>query len=386
MANLTETAAPVPPQNWNPEAYDSDGNLLPGYELDENGYPVYVGAPTATVFDPGPVANNNDDGIPEITVTATRLPADAEDPFEAARQAREADYDINFGQDESAVLAANEAATRERARQQQVLSARRSQGNNGDWRFKLQLSPNADYLYQTDTYGLLDPLKNKGVIFPYTPQIEMNYVANYEKYDLVHSNYRGYFYRNSNLNEISVRAPFTAQDTYEAQYLLAVIHFFRSVTKMFYGKDTQAGAPPPLVYASGFGPNQFNFHACLVSSFTYSLPNDVDYIRADSPNQIGVNLENRANRSSALGAGGPLTSIINRLKNANLFSGALPQLPNPSQVRQTVYNTNASNATYVPTKIELALTLLPVQTRSEVSQQFSLQGFANGQLLKGGFW
>jgi len=29
---------------------------------------------------------------------------------------------------------------------------------------------------------------------------------------------------------------------------------------------------------------------------------------------------------------------------------------------------------------------LPMQTRSQVSQQFSVKGFANGDLIKGGFW
>jgi len=30
--------------------------------------------------------------------------------------------------------------------------------------------------------------------------------------------------------------------------------------------------------------------------------------------------------------------------------------------------------------------LLPIQTRSQQSQQFSVKAFANGNLLKGGFW
>ena len=42
--------------------------------------------------------------------------------------------------------------------------------------------------------------------------------------------------------------------------------------------------------------------------------------------------------------------------------------------------------TYVPTKIEIQITLLPIQTRSQISQQFSLKDFANGNLLRGGFW
>jgi hypothetical protein len=116
------------------------------------------------------------------------------------------------------------------------------------------------------------------------------------------------------------------------------------------------------------------------------LPSDVDYIRADAPNQIGVNLENRTGKTSGIGVTGPFMSIVNRLKNANLFSGALPKLPNPNFVLQNVNTPNATNATYVPTKMEINIQLLPVQTRSQVSQQFSLEGFANGRLLRGGFW
>jgi hypothetical protein len=36
--------------------------------------------------------------------------------------------------------------------------------------------------------------------------------------------------------------------------------------------------------------------------------------------------------------------------------------------------------------MEIVITLLPMQSRTQVSQQFNLQTFANGQQLKGGFW
>ena len=42
--------------------------------------------------------------------------------------------------------------------------------------------------------------------------------------------------------------------------------------------------------------------------------------------------------------------------------------------------------TYVPTKMDITIRLLPVNTRQQVSQQFSLREFANGNQLKGGFW
>jgi hypothetical protein len=284
--------------------------------------------------------------------------------------------------------AAAEAAARERAKSQATLQARYKQPASSDWRVRLQLAPNADYLYKDRTGStILAPLyETDGVIFPYTPQIETSYNANYEMYDLTHSNIRGYFYKNSRVNDINIRATFTAQDTQEANYLLAVIHFFRSVTKMFYGaKDAYRGAPPPLTYLSGLGQYQFNQHPCVVSQFNYSLPNDVDYIRAGAPNNYGTNLLTQRARTGAIApeAGNPsLTRLLGTLTKPPVSATVTP--PSPSMINQNV--NNLSQATYVPTKIEISLTLLPVNTRSQVSTQFNMKDFASGALIKGGFW
>jgi hypothetical protein len=45
-----------------------------------------------------------------------------------------------------------------------------------------------------------------------------------------------------------------------------------------------------------------------------------------------------------------------------------------------------NSPTYVPTKMEISITLLPIQSRQQVSKQFSVKEFANGNLIKGGFW
>jgi hypothetical protein len=291
--------------------------------------------------------------------------------------------------------AASEAATKQRAQEQQALQARFNTPANGDWRVRIRLAPNSTYLYNATMPGILAPLKaSDGVIFPYTPTISTTYSANYDTTDLTHSNYKGQFYKNSSVGEVALNGVFTAQDTQEAEYMLAVIHFFRSVTKMFYGQDAERGTPPPLVYLFGLGQYQFNNHPCVVKSFNYSLPNDVDYIRTQ-PNNYGVNLLNR--RTPAISApSNDLAGTIARIGNAvdklgNLLTkGALPKFGSataagtPGVAQQAVYNT--SNATYVPTKIDIQLTLMPIQTRDQVSQQFSLKGFANGDLLRGGFW
>jgi hypothetical protein len=280
---------------------------------------------------------------------------------------------------------------RQLAQQQAVNSAQKKIANNGDWRVRLSLAPGARYLYNVDgDPGILAPLAvTGGVVFPYTPRIEMSYKADYESYALTHSNYKGYFYKSSSVDPVNMTAAFTAQDSAEANYLLAVIHFFRSVTKMFYGQDAQRGAPPPLVYLTGLGQYQFNGHPCVVTSFNYNLPNDVDYIRARSPNINGTNMLTRRDKQDL--PTNPISGAVSRLQN--LFSGQgisfgaeINRRPPPTL--------GLNNPTYVPTKLEISLTLLPVQTRSQVTNQFSLQQYATGALLggspgtsgKGGFW
>jgi hypothetical protein len=313
-------------------AYDDEGNLMPGYTLDENNNAVFIGK-----------------GFVE---PATQALAD---------QAR------------SAVTAGVFQA------QNQQTNADLSQMPlNTDWRVTLRLAPGATYLYNAPSAGILQPLKTtNGVVFPYTPQISTAYKANYSTYDLTHSNYRGYFYQNSYTDAVTITAPFTAQSTADAAYVLAVIHFFRSVTKMFYGQDAQRGSPPPLVFLSGLGDYQFNNHPCLVTNFNYTLPADVDYISSGSPNNMGLNLQPLQNLySTTLNA---ISPTVTRLANAFLPTGAENALPAPLQ-------TLMNNPTYVPSKMDMSITLLPVQSRSQVSKQFSLKNFANGNLLKGGFW
>jgi hypothetical protein len=266
--------------------------------------------------------------------------------------------------------------------QQAYRSQQQNPAKTGDWRVRLSLAPGSNYLYNVDSgqgSGILQPLYNtNGVIFPYTPKVDTVYKADYEAYNLTHSNYRGYFYKGSYVDNISIQATFTAQDTAEASYLLAVIHFFRSATKMFYGQDPQRGAPPPLVFLSGYGEYQFNNHPCVINSFNYNLPADVDYIRARSSYANGTNLLWKRDRSPGVAAN-PLSYALQRLASVGLTKGAQPdRLPPPTL--------GVNNPNYVPTKMEISLTLYPIQSRSQVSKQFSLQNFANGNLLKGGFW
>lgn len=246
-----------------------------------------------------------------------------------------------------------------------------------DWRVRLQLAPGSKYLYNSDTPGILAPLiTTRGVLFPYTPSISVNYAANYDATPLTHSNYKIFQYGSSSVDQISINCDFTAQDASEARYLLAVIHFFRSVTKMFYGQDKNplAGTPPPLCYLTGMGQFQFDRHPLVISSFNMSLPTDVDYIRAANATNVGVNT----------GGEVPRTNTSNPSKE-RLNSGTTPIGPGGIQVPPSFPSTPSGSveATYVPTKMQIQISAYPIVTRNDISNNFSLEKYATGELLRG---
>jgi hypothetical protein len=120
------------------------------------------------------------------------------------------------------------------AQGQSTNQTRVNQPAAADWRVKISLAQNSTYLYNAPSNrdgsggpGILAPLlPTNGVIFPYTPSIETSYTATYAKTELTHSNYKGQFYQNSSVGDIIIRGTFTAQDTREASYLLAVNSLF----------------------------------------------------------------------------------------------------------------------------------------------------------------
>lgn len=250
-----------------------------------------------------------------------------------------------------------------------------------DWRVRLSLSPAANYLYRSGSPGILTPLQDTdGVLFPYTPTVSVNYAANYEASNIIHSNYKVYQYSNSSVDQITITCDFTAQDDAEANYLLAVIHFFRSMTKMFYGKDQnpRAGTPPPLCYMFGMGNFQFSAHPLAITNFTYNLPNDVDYIKTISPYFAGEQQTPATVNDS-----------VSRLQGTGADPGGEYPAPDFSNTETPI---EENLVTWVPTKIQLSITCIPIMSRNQVSNKFSLEEYASGSLLNGidkqggGFW
>ena len=231
-----------------------------------------------------------------------------------------------------------------------------------DWRVKLSLATGANYLYKASKPGILAPLAaTDGVVFPYTPTVNTSYVANYDGVLPTHSNYRIQQYSSSSVEQVTVTADFTAQDTFEANYMLACIHFFKSMTKMFYGQDENPtrGTPPPLGFFYGLGAFQLDNHPVAITNFTYNLPNNVDYIRATNSD----------------------TSSSGKFATENLIGGQIQ--PGGNRPPATFTDTPDQAITYVPTKITLSISCVPVISRNTISNDFSLKEYATGKLMRG---
>jgi hypothetical protein len=118
-----------------------------------------------------------------------------------------------------------------------------------------------------------------GIVFPYTPAISFSHDATYTAVNPTHSNYTQYFYKNSAASAISVNAKFTVQNEDDAIILIGVITLLRALTKMKFGPDHDAGAPPPVCRFSAYGNFMLSNVPVTVASFKHDLPDAVDYFQ-----------------------------------------------------------------------------------------------------------
>ena len=157
-------------------------------------------------------------------------------------------------------------------------------GENSDWRLRISVGEQSGIFYKATNAGILAPLTiTNGVIFPYTPQITVSYQNNYGTQTLTHSMQPSRSFQNSEVSAINITGTFTAQTPEEANYVLAVIHFFRSASKMYFGTaddKNRIGAPPPVLFLNGFGQNYFPNVSTVLTSFVHNMGDDVDFTTA----------------------------------------------------------------------------------------------------------
>lgn len=249
-----------------------------------------------------------------------------------------------------------------------------------DWRVKLSL-PNIGVFANS---WVLQPLINAGgMIFPYTPGINIQHNANYEEQSIVHQNYQFISYQNSKVEKISINAPFFVEDAVQAQYWLAAVHYFRSVTKMFTGSDagSEQGSPPPIVYLSGYGDFVFKNIPVVVTSFQVDLSSDTQYISTSLRKDVGRPAG--APASAPIAQSGGWLSLAGAalqaggLQNAGAFISGLDNKnksgsPGQQQQSQAMYGDS-----HVPVKSTFQVGLQPIYSRQAI-REFSLQAFVQG--------
>ena len=200
---------------------------------------------------------------------------------------------------------------------------------NHDWRTKLTLSSSTRNVIG-DGKSILAPLTaTGGIIFPYTPTIFIQHSASFGVSQLTHTNYDHPSFDAHTIGDLTITGTFTANSSAEADYVLAVLHFLRTTTKMFFGQDSEfpPGTPPPILKLNGFGDHIFKNIPVVVINFNMEMPATVDYVRTTPTPGISM----------------------------------------------------------VPTSTVVAITVKPVYSRASTSQHFGLKKFANGALLDKGF-
>jgi hypothetical protein len=218
-------------------------------------------------------------------------------------------------------------------------------GFSRDWRVRLSLPNNPAYMSSI----IMSPLKEtNGLVFPYTPAIQIVHSATYQPMSPVHNNYPFLSYENSKVDAMTITAPFYCEDAREAQYWVACMHYLKSVTKMSFGADSTAGAPPPVVKLNGYGDYVFNNVPVVVTSFTMDLPNESDYI------------------STGL--------------SGSTASGATGLLKNLTGVDVSAFT--AQGVAWAPVKSTITVTVQPLYTRQQV-RNFSLDKFVKGDYVIG---
>jgi len=265
-----------------------------------------------------------------------------------------------------------------------------------DWRVRLSIPT-------IETFSgspVLQPLQAAGgMIFPYTPQVTLSSSAGYEEQNITHQNYSFINYTNSKQDTITITAPFHVEDAVQAQYWLAAVHYFRSLTKMFTGDlGTVSGNPPAIVLLNGYGDYVFKNIPVVVKNFSVDLPQDVNYIATTvgksfassglsastalpkSQWNVGRTATTLAGVAGALG-NAKLAQIAGGIALGAGVFGAYQNAKNSNSVTTNPISVGAvGGASHVPVKSSFTVQLLPIYSRQSM-RKFNLADFVNGKYV-----
>ena len=166
---------------------------------------------------------------------------------------------------------------------------------NSDYRARLQLyKKNAEIFFDKESTNVLTPLQaNRGVVFPYTPNLFLSRSATYGSMEFKGANFPIYTYMNSQPPVLPLIATFTATTKEEAKYMLAAWRFFNIMTQSDFGEQAvtsnRYGSPPPVLQFSYLGPFGFDRVPVLLTDFNVIIGNNVDMVPVEHP--VNTNLK-----------------------------------------------------------------------------------------------
>jgi len=210
------------------------------------------------------------------------------------------------------------------------------------------------YLQATNPIGGLVKLE-----FPYTPQIEYSTDVKYDTYNTTHTNYQLYGYTRSENPTISLNCKFSAHTADHFKLSEFAIRFLRTYTKMNYGReDPDRGQPPRVLRFFAHGSSMFNNVPVVITKFTMTLPEDVDYIKGN------------------IGAGGNVTKT-------NVVRSS--QVPTNTLVDKQLGIDSVDGSIYLPSIFQISINLYMQQNMYKAVKEFKLEDFAKGKLSSKGY-
>lgn len=250
-----------------------------------------------------------------------------------------------------------------------------SDGDSNDWRVRLSLPRWVSF----QNSPVLKPLKDAGgLVFPYTPDVTISSTSKYTALAPTHSNYPFQAYQNSDPGTISITGAFNVEDSTQALYWIACVHYLRSVTKMFSGYDPKAGNPPPIVRLNGYGAYVFKNVPVLISQMKVTFDKECDYISTDVVGSAAGEIADVADSIGGLAdaVGGALPGLSGITSTISSISGGVGQIASLAGSFGIGGSTSGGTA-HVPTKSTINVTLTPAYSRAS-ARNFSLDRFVQG--------
>jgi hypothetical protein len=145
--------------------------------------------------------------------------------------------------------------------------------------FKVRLT--APYLDSTET-----------IVLDVMPTIDESRSASYDAVPIIHHPGEILKYRSTSSRNWGIQTRLISRNPEEAAKNLAYVNIIRSWVMPYYGAGTaiteegsKLGAPPPIITLEGYGEKMIGPITCVLESYSWNWPNDVDYIRTEGDNQ-----------------------------------------------------------------------------------------------------